>query len=413
MYSLILNNINIISRSYLALALACCTGFSSAHAEQKHHAMTPPDSLAISVDFDQAGRLWRVGLNDGFIEVSHSTDFAKTFSNPVRVNPEMQKITAHGESRPKLAIGKQGEIYVAWVQNLPTLYSGYIWFARSLDGGKHFEKPYVAHQDRAEIGHAFEELLVAPDGKITLLWLDSRDAVKAMQEGKKHIGSAIYYAISVDQGKSFQAERKLAEGSCECCRIAMTNKPDGTPVAMWRHVFAGSERDHMLAEIPRGVGQAAVLKRATYGRWKVDGCPHHGAALASGGEGKDWWGYHMAWFDGGQDASGQAAGLYYARMDGEAWASSPAKKFASTKNQAGHPALLSVGESVYLVWRETEAKTNSVMAMYSDDGGRNWGPAKILAQSADKADYPQLLLKDKQVYLAWNTLREGLRLIAW
>jgi hypothetical protein len=169
----------------------------------------------------------------------------------------------------------------------------------------------------------------------------------------------------------------------------------------------------MMAEIPSTASQPAVIKRATYGRWKIDGCPHHGAALVSGGEGQDWWGYHMAWFDGGNDVYGQSAGLYYARMDGVAWASTPAKKFAGSKNLAGHPALLSVGENVYLVWRESEAKTHKILGKYSDDGGRNWSEPKLLAETTGKADYPHLVSRDKQVYLAWQTAQEGLRLISW
>jgi hypothetical protein len=153
------------------------------------------------------------------------------------------------------------------------------------------------------------------------------------------------------------------------------------------------------------------LKRATFGRWKIDGCPHHGAALARGGEGKDWWGYHMAWFDGGNDESGKNASLYYARMDGEAWVSSPSKKFGNPKNQAGHPTLLSMGDKVWLVWRESEAKHNSIIGMISDDGGRSWGDAKVLATSSGKVDYPQLLSSNKQVYLVWNTEKENLQVI--
>ena len=125
---------------------------------------------------------------------------------------------------------------------------------------------------------------------------------------------------------------------------------------MWRHVFEGGERDHMMAEIPAQPNLKPDLKRATFGRWKIDGCHHHGAALATGGEGKDWWGYHMAWFDGGNDDSGKDASLFYARMDGEAWVSSPPKKFGKHSNQAGQPALLSINEYVWLVWREIENK---------------------------------------------------------
>jgi hypothetical protein len=311
-----------------------------------------------------------------------------------------------GEARPKIVVGPTGAIYVTWMQNLNARFSSHIWFSRSLNDGNTFETPYIIHQDRAEIGHAFEEIKVAPNGDITVLWLDGRDAATAKSQGKKHQGSSIYYAVSNDQGKSFSAEKKLTDSSCECCRIATAMKPDGTVVAMWRHVFEGSERDHMIAEVPQGNAKPE-LQRATFGHWQIDGCPHHGAALASGGEGKDWWGYHMAYFDGNDNNPG----LYYSRMDGVAWASSVPKKFGNNKNQAGHPAILSMGEKVWLVWRETEAKNNMIVGMYSDDGGRSWQDAKVLASTADKADYPQLLSKDGQAYLVWNTAKDGLRVV--
>lgn len=395
---------------FIKLCLLFVCGLALAHEE---HTKYQAGSLAVSVVMDAQGAVWRVAEKDGMVMVDVSRDLAKTFSKPLAVNGAPQKIGADGEARPKIAIGQQGQVYVTWTEALKQPYAGYIWFARSLNQGKSFEKPYIVHQDRAEITHRFDSINLAKNGTITVSWVDKRDLIAAKAAGKPYEGAAIYYARSLDNGASFAAEKKLADSSCECCRIAMTNKPDGTAVAMWRHVFAGNERDHMMAEIPSSVSQPAVIKRATYGRWKIDGCPHHGAALASGGEGQDWWGYHMAWFDGGNDTNGQSAGLYYARMDGVAWASSPAKKFAGSKNLAGHPALLSVGENVYLVWRESEAKTQKILGKYSDDGGRNWSEPKLLAETNGKADYPQLLNRDKQVYLAWQTAQEGLRLLAW
>ena len=395
---------------FIKFCLVFFCGLALAHEE---HTKYQAGSLAVSVAMDAQGAVWRVTEKDGMVMVDVSRDLAKTFSKPLAVNSAPQKIAADGEARPKIAIGPQGQVYITWTEALKQPYAGYIWFARSINQGKSFEKPFIVHQDRAEITHRFDSINLAKNGTITVSWVDKRDLIAAKAAGKPYEGAAIYYARSFDNGASFVAEKKLADSSCECCRIAMTNKPDGTAVAMWRHVFAGNERDHMIAEIPSSASQPAVIKRATYGRWKIDGCPHHGAALVSGGEGQDWWGYHMAWFDGGNDANGQSAGLYYARMDGVAWASTPAKKFAGSKNLAGHPALLSVGENVYLVWRESEAKTHKILGKYSDDGGRNWSESKLLAETTGKADYPHLVSRDKQVYLAWQTAQEGLRLISW
>ncbi len=393
----------------LALCLFCSSLIVNAHDD---HTKSQDSSLAISMAFDAQGSLWRVVEKNGLILVSSSRDLGKTFSSPVQVTPNIQKIGADAEARPKIVIGPEGNIYLTWTEALKKPFTGYIWFSRSINGGKSFEKPIIVHTDRAEITHRFDELNVAKTGdakgKVTVTWIDKRDLIAAKSAGKPYEGAAIYYAASSNQGASFAPEQKLADSSCECCRIALTNKPDSTVVAMWRHVFEGSERDHMMAEIPAQINRAPVTKRATFGHWKIDGCPHHGAALAAGGEGKDWWGYHMAWFDGGNDDSGKDASLFYARMDGEAWVSSPPKKFGKHSNQAGHPALLSMGENVWLVWREIESKNNKIIGMYSDDGGRSWGVPKALATSAGKTDYPILLAKDNQAYLTWNTEKSGL-----
>lgn len=378
--------------------------FSFAGLVHAHEAHTEnhSSSLAVSAAFDAQGQLWRASVNGGHVVVAYSKDLGKTFSQSVVVNKAPQKIGADSEARPKIAVAQTGQIYVTWTEALKKPFAGYIWFARSIDGGKTFESPKIVHQDRDEITHRFDALNVAPDGKVTITWVDKRDLIAAKTAKKPYDGAAIYYAVSIDNGASFSVEQKLADSSCECCRIALTNKPDGTVAALWRHVFAGSERDHMMAEIP-AANQQAEPKRATYGKWKVDGCPHHGAALASGGEGERWWGYHMAWFDGGNDESGKQSSLFYARMDGVAWVSSPAKKFGNMQKQAGHPALAAVGEHVWLVWREKDASKSQIWLMKSDDEGKSWGGRELVIEAAGNADYPILLQHGHQVYLVWNT----------
>jgi hypothetical protein len=391
----------------LTFCLLCFACTLSAHEEHtKHH----NSSLAVSLAFDGQGSLWQVNVNGGFVEVNSSSDFGKTFSKAVRVNQAPQKIGADGEARPKIAVSGEGYIYLTWTEALKKPFSGYIWFARSVDSGKTFEKPYIVHQDRSEITHRFDALNVSADGRITVAWVDKRDLLAAKAANKPYEGAAIYYAVSHDKGASFLPEQKLADSSCECCRIALANKPDGTVVAMWRHVFEGSERDHMIAEIP-AANKTPDPKRATFGRWKIDGCPHHGAALASGGEGERWWGYHMAWFDGGNDDAGKDATLFYARMDGEAWVSSPAKKFGNMKKQAGHPALLAVGENVWLVWREKDAGKSQLWLMKSSDEGKSWDAPTMMASASGAADYPVLLQNGKAIFLVWNTAGEGLKVM--
>jgi len=119
----------------------------------------------------------------------------------------------------------------------------------------------------------------------------------------------------------------------------------------------------------------------------------------------------MAWFDGGNDDAGKHATLFYARMDGEAWVSSPAKKFGNMKKQAGHPALLASGEDVWLVWREKDAGKSQIWLMKSSDEGKSWDAPKMMADASGAADYPVLLKNDKTLYLVWNTAGEGLKVM--
>ena len=381
-----------------------------AHEAHTQHAAS---QLAISVAFDATGKMWRARVHDGIVMVDYSSDFAKSFSPAVKVNPTPQKIAADGEARPKIAIGPEGNLYLTWTEALKKPFTGYIWFARSIDGGKTFEKPYIVHSDRAEITHRFDSLNVAPDGKLTVSWVDKRDLIAAKAAGKKYDGAAIYYAISTDKGASFNLEQKLADSSCECCRIVTTNKPDGTVVALWRHVFEGSERDHMIAEIPTKepsktsaleANNHEVPRRATFGHWVIDGCPHHGAALASGGEGENWWGYHMAYFDGND----KKPGLYYSRMDGVAWVSSSPKKFGDNNKQAGHPAMLAIGQQVWMVWREIKDGKASIWSLNSEDEGKTWSEAKLQMTVAEKTDYPILVQYKSLPYLVWYTQQSGL-----
>jgi hypothetical protein len=378
----------------------------SAYAHEAHTEVVASE-IAISLAFDQQDQLWRVRVHDGFVLVDKSVDRGRIFSGQIKVNVESQKVAAKGEARPKIGIGPQGNLYLTWTEGLSKPFTGYIWFARSIDGGKTFEKPMIVHQDRAEITHRFDALNVSSDGKITVTWVDKRDLEAAKKAGKPYAGAAIYYAVSTDDGASFHKEKKLADYSCECCRIAMTTKPDDTVVAMWRHVFAGGERDHMIAEIPTA-NATPNLKRATFGHWKIDGCPHHGGALARGGDGANWWGYHMAYFDGND----KKPGLYYSRMDGVTWVGFPPKKFGDNARQASHPALISHDNQVSLAWLETDAdNVKHIMGMQSMDGGKTWSDAFLLLSVKSKADYPQLLNFKGVVYLAVNT-DQGLKVVA-
>lgn len=357
-------------------------------------------SLAVSAVFDAQGRLWRARVKDGRVLVDHSADDGASFSAPVAVNPEKEPIGAEGDSRPKLAVAPDGALYVTYTRLLSKPFSGDIRFSRSLDGGKTFSAPVTVNDNRDIISHRFDALTVGGDGKVYVLWLDKRDEAAAKQRGETYLGSALYYAVSVDRGASFAANRKLADHACECCRIALDLAPDGVPVAFWRHVYGDNERDHAVLKLD---GKAAP-RRVTHDQWRIAACPHHGPALSIDADGE----YHLAWFNNAP----QARGLFYARSRDGGETLSPPLAVGDAAAQAGHPAVASAGREVYLVWKEFDGEFSLIRMQRSADGGVSWSAPSTVARSADASDHPELVTRGADVYLSWNTLREDYRLIA-
>jgi hypothetical protein len=115
----------------------------------------------------------------------------------------------------------------------------------------------------------------------------------------------------------------------------------------------------------------------------------------------------MAWFDGGEKA-----GLFYARMDGEAWVSSPAKRFGNINFQPGHPSLLSINEKVYLAWKEINEFGSYIVLSVSEDGGKNWLESKVIKKTDGVSDYPELIQFKNKVFLSWSTIKDGYQLIS-
>ena len=362
--------------------------------------------LSASAVFDEGGMLWLAQVQDGYVMVSHSEDQGKRFSPAVKVNPQPEFISANGETRPKIVLAKNGNIYISYTQSLDTPYAGNIRFSRSLDGGKSFSAPITVNDNIDPITHRFEAMGINKRGQIYLAWLDKRDAVVAKNKGEKYTGIAVYYAMSDDEGKSFHSNTKVADHSCECCRVAMAIDKTDTPVIVWRHIFGKNVRDHGLARLDGKKIQASELPpplRVTFENWEVEACPHHGPALSISGDV-----YHLAWFNHASERSG----LFYAHSaDGGKTFSAPIS-VGNSARQAAHAAVLSMGKSVYLAWKEFDGEVTTINAMRSHDSGITWGAAQTIADTRDVSDHPLLIANKEQVYLSWSSKLEGYRLIA-
>lgn len=358
-------------------------------------------ALAPTGAFDGRGRLWVAWALGGHVYVNYSNDRGRTLSAPVPVNRIPERVAADGENRPKIAIGPEGEIYVSWTQRLERPYSGHVRFARSGDGGQTFSEPVIVNDHQAVTSHRFESLAVNGRGEVYLAWLDKRDQMAAEGSGGRYAGAALYFTLSRDSGRTFLPNRKIADHTCECCRTAMALGADGLPVIAWRHIYDDNIRDHALVRFDKPDTPATSV-RLSHDHWRIEACPHHGPAL-SVSEGT----YHAVWFNNAPEGHG----LFYARSGDGGQTFSQPLAVGNYEAAASHPAVLSLGQHVWIAWQEFDGTRTQVLAMRSDNNGETWSVPLALAATAGKADHPQVLHDGKVAFVSWQTEQEGFHLL--
>jgi hypothetical protein len=351
-------------------------------------------ALGTSAAADPDGGLWtayaeQTGENS-VLRVARFDEVNRVWQPALRVNERPEPISADGENRPKLAFGLRGELYVSWTSPTSAKYTGDIRFARSLDSGKTWSAPTTVHRDRQRISHRFESLLVDGSGKIWIAWLDKRDLHAAEAAKRPYAGAAMYYAFSSDRGNSWQGDFKLADHSCECCRIAMTLDQNGRPALMWRHVFEANQRDHAFAVLEPD--KTAVLQRVTFDRWAIDACPHHGPSVAIGSDGTR----HAVWFT----QIGGAGRVYYGQLRDH----SPAN-VRELPSGASHADIVASGKRVAIAWKRFDGRATRIETLVSHDGGASFRDGPVL-RTEGESDQPRLVSVGSRVRLVWRQTQQ-------
>ena len=384
-------------RILAAFALLAWALFAQAH-EAGHgggHGAAPKakarPQLGASAAFDAEGRLWAVHAGENRVLLSVSHDQGRHWSEARPVNAVPEPVSADGDNRPKIAIGPRGERYVSWTRPLAKPYTGEIRLAVApppAEAG--FAAPITVHHDRQQITHRFDALTVGAQGEVVVSWIDKRDLEIARGKKQGYRGAAIYFAVSRNGGASFEPEHKLADHSCECCRIGLVARRDGSLQALWRHVFEPSIRDHATQRFFAD-GRSEPMRRATLDDWALDACPHHGPSLVEDEQS----GLHAVWFTG---APGRE-GAYYGRL-----AEDGMEGMLRIPDEAAEHADLAVsGEVVLIAWKSFDGQATRLRAMRSADRGQSWAPAVVLASTADASGQPQVLVRDGRFHVFWHT----------
>jgi len=360
-----------------------------------------------SATFDKQGRLWVVFEFKDHLYVSYSDDQGKNYSSSKMVNQHPEVIYTNGENRPKIIMGLKDEIYLSWTKKTEGRFTGDIRFSRSLDSGVTFTPPTTINDDGVITGHRFDSMTVSRDGTIFIAWIDKRDNQKQKNKSpdakpnRKKQNGAIYTSFSVDSGKTFSKNKKLAENSCVCCRIAITPTTENSVAISWRHVYEGSIRDHAFAII-NTKGTQLMPTRVSKDNWQIDACPHHGPSIIEDKYKK----LHLVWFT----ASEKRKGIFYGRLNST---NSQADNLVNLSNQpsASHPYIISNEKMLLAVWKEFNRNTTQIKQVVSTDFGKNWSEPAVVTETAGESDHPLLLTNKNKFWLSWSTEQEGLRII--
>lgn len=214
-----------------------------------------------------------VGLrNDAYY--LRSTDNGATFSRPVKLDDEHGVTTTMGERGPKLALGKDGAIFVCWADRWSPGVKTFARLTRSLDGGKTFSPP-IAMSDVT----GFDGLTLAADkaGNVLAFW-HINDARKPVEKE----ATWLYLTRSTDNGLTFsKSERLQITGhnglACSMCMMRARVTTDGRVCLVFRSA-ADNIRDFYLLT-GKVTENDFTAFRVNTDNWKIDTCPMCGPEL--------------------------------------------------------------------------------------------------------------------------------------
>lgn len=262
-----------------------------------------------------------------------------------RVNPEAGQATAWFGDAPQIKIGRNNQIFISWtgrIEGAENPNATKLYLSVSGDGGNSFAAPVQVNDDAAPASHGIHSLAVGKNDEVYLAWLDERNikseqqaeiydedlnlpapdfqfvkahhhsnsnqAAKPKQETKienAEPNSEVFFAASVDGGKTFSANKKLSSEVCPCCKTALAVAPDGRIYVSWRQVLTGDFRHIAVASSIDGGTNFTKPIIVSDDQWQINACPVSGAAMIAGENNS----LKVAWFTAGK---ARAPGLYWA-----------------------------------------------------------------------------------------------------
>jgi hypothetical protein len=266
-----------------------------------------------------------------------SRDNGKTFGEPVEVSSS-RNVHPHPENLPKIIFKPSGEIIAVWGSSNPNPENKYAGLIY-----------YASSIDDGKSWSAAIPLVSDP-GSYDQRYFDvdllpGGEAAIIWLDNRESVnedGSSVFFSSTKGPG-GFKGEVKIAETICPCCRTELFVDKKGTVHACFRDIINDSIRDMVHVYSEDNGKSFSLPMRISADNWVINGCPHTGPTMTEAGNN-----LHFNWYTGGDNG-----GVYYCSSDDRG------NKFSdrvcvSNKPSAKHPQITSLqNDCTGSVWDET------------------------------------------------------------
>jgi len=267
--------------------------------------------------------------------------------------------------------------------------------AFSRDGGKHWEEPFLLHEDMTPTEHGFVSLFPWDEG-VGAVWLDGRNMIvdgelAFVGATGEPLGTSLRYAKFSGVGDR-QLSGVVDQLVCDCCQTD-TAIANGDVVLAYRDRTSGDIRDIVVRRLEQG----KWTEPYTLGPdgWFFPGCPINGPAIAADGNE-----VAVAWFAAPNDEPK----VRLARSsDGGRSFHNPID--IDTIGSFGHvDVVLLQGGAAAVSWvrREGNNQTALTVRLISVDGVLGEIQTVARSNTSRPIDFPQMVFSDGSLIFAWT-----------
>ena len=255
---------------------------------------SPLGSLVPDVIMDKKGTLHMVYAKNENAYYIHSTDNGTTFSSPVKVNSSGSVEYKMGERGPKLSVGLDGIIHVAWTDHWSPGVKVFARYTRSTDGGNTFENLKTVSASPGVDG-----VSMAADGNnhVFVFWHTMVPLQTQVPDA-----SWLHMARSANNGVSFTSDTNVVISNHNglACSMCMTRARFGIDGKIYL-AFRSAENSNRDFYVLKGnaLGDNFEAIRVNDDNWNINYCPMVGPELEAGNGGRQFCAFmsksHVYW----------------------------------------------------------------------------------------------------------------------